>query len=209
MKSLDESLQSTLSRIKARTQEEIDMDKEQRNRVEIQSLRDKWNAPRRHSLVTANTKGPWGDALRKAAKCLEGGESATVAIVGNRGNGKTQIGVELMKQFTAQKKSALFCTAIEFFMEIKATFKKDSNETESEVLAWFRKPKLLVIDEVGKRSGSEWESQLLFELINSRYNDLKATVLIDNRSAKEFSETIGPSLCRRINEGGGIIECNW
>jgi len=50
---------------------------------------------------------------------------------------------------------------------------------------------------------------MLFELLNRRYNDLKDTILIANKSKAEFQDYIGPSLASRMNETGGIVECNW
>lgn len=182
---------------------------QRRRRVEIGVFREKWNAPKRHALFKPPLDGAWGAELTKLKSMLEPSTGRILALVGGRGNGKTQLAVELMKARTAALKSALFSSAVEFFIKIKSTYRKDSETDEMEVLKEFQKPSLLVIDEIGKRGGSEWENTMLFELLNRRYNDMTDTILIDNRTKTEFAETIGPSLASRMNEGGGIIECAW
>lgn len=173
-------------------------------------VRDLWvasSAPKRHKECKPSFDGEFG----RVAKSLEEkiGTGFLIALVGNRGSGKTQLAVETMKRSAWKLKPCRFVTAVEFFIEVKSTFGRDSERSERDILEEFQKPSLLVIDEVGKRGGSDWENNLLFELINRRYNDCNDTILIDNRTKSEFIETIGPSLASRMNECGGIVECNW
>lgn len=190
--------------------------KKQQEEAELQSqlqkrdeLRRVWNAPVRHVKCKPRPEGEWWVQSQKLSSMLEPSVGRIIALVGGRGNGKTQLAIEAMKVKTADMKAALFVTAVEFFIRIKSTYRKDSETDEMEVLRDYQKPKLLVIDEIGKRGSSEWENTMLFELMNRRYNDMNDTILIDNRTKQEFVESIGPSLASRMSEGGGIIECNW
>lgn len=184
-------------------------DAEQRNRSQIEELRRAWNAPKRHVACKLGGNTEWNLQFIKLKEMLDPCTGKLVALVGVRGNGKTQLAVELMRGRTAALKTALFCSAIEFFIKIKSTYRKESDMDEMAVLKEFQKPSLLVIDEIGKRGSSDWENTMLFELLNRRYNDMVDTILIDNRTKNEFTETIGPSLASRMNEGGGIVECGW
>ena len=171
-------------------------------------LRSKWNAPKRHiTAVSLDRSGPWGEAEMKLKSKL--GRGFLVALIGGRGSGKTQLAVELMRETTRRQDSALYATAAEFFMAIKATYRKDSTENEMEVITRFAKPCLLVIDEFGRRSESEWESNLLFELLDKRYGKMRNTILLSNQTKEEFLAAIGPSLASRMQETGGVMECNW
>lgn len=170
-------------------------------------LRGAWNAPKRQSECKVSTEGEWGDKLDILSPKV--GSGMIVAFTGNRGNGKTQLAVELMRLATSKLVSSYFLTATEFFMLVKSTYRKDSGENEFQVIQKLRRHGLLVIDEIGKRGETEWENNLLFELVNKRYGDVTDTILIDNRPKSDFVATIGPSLASRINETGGIVECNW
>ena len=164
------------------------------------------NAPARHlACRSLDRTGEW-ERKRKWLMARIG-TGFTLALIGNRGNGKTQIGVELIRAlaFADKPKQSRFCSAMEFFMAIKAGYRNDSR-SEAEVITDFQKPALLVMDEVGKRSESEWENRLLYEMLNRRYNDLKDTLLISNQSEKEFRVALGDSLVSRMS---GLIECKW
>ncbi len=189
------------------SQQRNDDQKEASRARQVESLRNQMHAPARHLGTQGTRDGEWGRKLKK----LEGrlGSGFTVALVGLRGTGKTQMAVDLMKTAAERFLSARFLTAVEFFMEVKATYRKESEESEQDVIKRYRKPRLLVIDEIGKRSDSAWENTLLFELLNKRYNDKTDTLLIDNRAEKEFAVGIGASLASRIAESGGLINCDW
>jgi len=187
---------------------EIEREKSDR-RSKVELLRYEWNAPLRHLKRNPDAHPEWVKKHDIIKALIEHGGGVMIALVGNRGNGKTQIAVEMMKHRTDSLRSAYFTTATEFFIKIKSTYDRDSKTDEQTLIDRFSHYSLLVVDEVGKRGGSEWENNLLFEMLNRRYNHMKDTILIDNRSKDEFIETIGPSLASRMNEGGGIIECNW
>jgi len=181
---------------------------EERQRQEkIAGLRRGWGVWKRHAICQPSFTGPWGEKFSMLKSRL--GSGFLMAVVGIGGNGKTQIGAELLKVVTQDLKTGLFTTAAAFFTAIKETYRKNSDQSESEVLQDYRSQKLLVIDEFGKRGESEWEMTQLFELINNRYGDMTDTLLIDNRKKDDFLTTIGPSLASRMQETGGIIEANW
>jgi len=171
--------------------------------VESRRLEGETNIPIRHSRAVLKEEGPWLHTLNAISE--RRGRGFLMALVSSRGNGKTQIGVELIKR----SKHGYYCTATEFFLAVKEAEKADSKLSEGDVVKRFRKPQLLVIDEVAKRKESEWEFQLLFELINKRYGDMTDTLLISNQSPLVFRDVIGPSLASRMKETGGIVECNW
>ena len=171
-------------------------------------LIDKSNAPLRQlqnrKLVR---EGKWAETERKLVDRLCTGFLA--AMIGGRWTGKTQLAVELIRMCCLSQRRARYCTATEFFMDIKATYKQASTESERDVVEQYVRPQLLVIDEIGKRGETEWEDRLLFELIDRRYRGMRDTLLISNQDRKTFVEAIGPALARRMDETGGIIEANW
>lgn len=176
--------------------------------AKVKALIDAAEFPLRHLSCTPLMDGPWGAKFKELQMKL--GTGRLLALIGTRGNGKTQLAVALgLDQIRTHLKAARFTTATAFFMAIKSTYKPTATDDEAEIIREFAKPPLLLIDEIGKRGGSEWENNLLFELLNRRYNDEKDTILIDNRTVQEFTETIGPSLASRMNEGGGVVHCDW
>jgi DNA replication protein DnaC len=175
--------------------------------LEVAKLRQAWSAPKRHTESAITPTGEWGERLAAINKRI--GKGMLVALIGIRGTGKTQMAVEVMRAATEALRSTKYITAMEFFMSIKATYRDGSGKSEQQVIDEYRAKKLLVIDEIGKRGQTDWENNLLFELINRRYNDMSDTLVIDNSAPAEFVAAIGPSIASRMNECGGIIECKW
>lgn len=174
----------------------------------IQDLKAGWDAPTRHDKAKIDKSGPWGELLDALIKRL--GTGFTVVLFGTNGSGKTQLAVELMRhQIEHRLKSAKFTTSMDFFMQVKATYRQDSKISEEVVVSAHSKAALLVVDETEKRSESPWENNLLFHLGNRRYNDGKDTVLISNLEREELTAHLGRSLVSRLNETGGMIHCDW
>ena len=212
-------LGSAMSRMSLNRQAPDQLEKHQRRVAEekaeecsrrTQELRAAWNAPKRHiSASKLDWDGEWGQVVRRLSAKLEEGQGLLVALIGRRGAGKTQIAIELMRISTHRQRPTLYASTMEWFMAIKSTYKKGADQTEIDIIKQFRKPNLLILDEYGRRSDTEWENNLLFELLDKRYSDMNNTVLISNQKATELMESLGQSLASRLIETGGVIECEW
>ena len=172
---------------------------------------DRWDAsfaPERQARAKVQADGEWGRTLARLNGKL--GVGLFAVLTGRHGSGKTQLGVEMMRhQIHTLGKSALFLSATEFFIEVKATYRPESKNSEADVLAKYAKPALLVVDEIEKRGASEWENNVLFHLFNKRYNAIKDTLLISNLPERELCQHLGSALVSRLNEAGGVIACDW
>lgn len=174
----------------------------------IKELRENWCAPERNlRCEKPDISGKWGNLNILLTE--KRGIGFLYALYGINGGGKTQIAVEAMRRTTANGQTALYLTATDFFLAVKATYRKESIETEQDVIKRYRKPSLLVIDEIDKRGETEWEQNLLFCLINKRYNDVVDTILIANAAKPELDKSLGKSIVSRLNEAGGMIHCDW
>jgi DNA replication protein DnaC len=128
-----------------------------------------------------------------------------IYIYGGFGVGKTHltacIANELMKNFVP----VLFTNLFEISKAIKSTFGRASfgkvsfskasasSETEQSLIEKFSKINLLIFDDLGKEifvknESDTWLQNLLFNLINRRYNELKSTIFSSNYSLKELVE---------------------
>lgn len=160
-----------------------------------------------HNGHELNACAPWKRAMDVIRDKI--GTGFTIAIIGTRGAGKTQIGTTMLIEGINKGLRGKFTTVTRLLMEVKATYSKTSKETEIEVMDRYTRYKLLVIDEVSRRPDKDWNDLLLFELLNARYNAQRGTLLISNETREGFTLAIGPSMMDRMNETGGIIECNW
>ncbi len=165
------------------------------------------NLPKRHLACDVDRSGRWGEAEASLRERL--GTGCTLALIGGNGPGKTQMAVELAKDAMRAGSKAHYTTAVEMIMHFKEAYNPNSKETERVIMAQYRRYGLLVIDEYHEKRETDWERQILFELINKRYADMTDTILISNLAASGMAGIVGPSINDRMREGGGIIECNW
>lgn len=137
------------------------------------------------------------------------GTGVIAVIIGNRGAGKSQMASCAMRVSCKMLRSARYEKAMNFFLDVRKTYKANSEKSESEVIDEYCKPRLLVIDAIENRSESQFENLLLNHLIDLRYDMVLDTILIGNQTEIEFAASMGPSIVDRIHECGVKIVCNW
>ncbi|EPM91289.1 IstB ATP binding domain-containing protein, partial [Pseudomonas syringae pv. actinidiae ICMP 19070] len=122
--------------------------------------------------------------------------------------GKTHLATAMLQQviryFGAQGVCGLYATAGSIIRSIKETFGSQI-KTESQVYADLIAPHLLVIDEMGLQNGTDFERQVLFEVINGRYEQLKPTIIVSNLSITDLKVSMGDRAVDRLRDRGGLV----
>ena len=58
--------------------------------------------------------------------------------------------------------------------------------------------------------GSEFEKQILFDVLNERYEKLKPSILLSNIPREQLGEYLGERVTDRLRENGGkMIPFDW
>lgn len=135
------------------------------------------------------------DRVFKNGTCL--------ALLGNVGTGKTHLACSIGNQLVDNGHSVLFIGAYHVFSMIKATYRKDAEKTELEVLESFVEPDLLIFEEVGVSFGSPSEVTWAYQVINRRYEEGKPTIIISNLTEEGLTEYLGERAMDRLAENGG------
>lgn len=160
--------------------------------------------PPRHMGTTPDQSGPWGGTTAQLVASWRADTGLMVALIGPRGTGKTQAAVELLKASCKDGIPSRYCKAMEIFLTIKATFAQKTGD-EVAALKEFSKPAVLVIDEMQVRSESEWENNILTHIVDDRYSNGLATIIISNLTHDAFRKNVGESIYSRFTEQGGIV----
>lgn len=99
----------------------------------------------------------------------------------------------------------IYINTYDLFAKIKATYNKNNSDTELCIMEKYSNVELLILDEVGVQSGSDYESTIMFRIINSRYENMKPTFLISNLSEEDLSQYIGERTIDRFYENHGAV----
>ena len=131
-------------------------------------------------------------------------QGRSAIFIGKPGTGKTHLAIGIALAIMQQQRSALFVTVQRLIRRIKDSWSTHS-ETESEVIDAFASPDLLILDEVGVQYGSEFEKQILFDVLNQRYEQLKPAILLSNIPTEQLSDYLGERVTDRLRENGGVV----
>lgn len=152
------------------------------------------------------------------------GKGAIVALVGERGLGKTSITAQFAIK-TAWKnylsgldgsgfrRHVIYRKCAKVVTKYKPLF-ADFGTTETESLLGSldflcRQQEYLVIDELHECDDMKFKRIVITDLIDRRYSLKRDTILIANQTADDFAKSIGDSILSRLNQYGAILPCKW
>lgn len=131
-------------------------------------------------------------------------------LLGKPGVGKTHLATACLKEVIRRTGArGLFYDTRELLRLIRDTYNPDVRTTELEVIRPVMDAELLVFDDLGAEKPSEWVAETLNLIVNTRYNQRRATIFTSNyedapasdRSAAEtLSERVGFRMYSRLHE---------
>ncbi|MEK9498226.1 ATP-binding protein [Photorhabdus sp. P32] len=127
-------------------------------------------------------------------------------MCGRLGTGKTHLAVATCREIVTQNGiSAFITTASRIIRAFRRSWSNDADTNEFETLRFYSELDLLIIDEIGVQYGTESERNILFEVINNRYEDLLPTILISNLPMNDLPVFLGD----RVLQGGVVLAFDW
>jgi DNA replication protein DnaC len=104
-----------------------------------------------------------------------------VMLVGSIGVGKTHLAVGMLKALILERgASGLFCDYRELLKKLQNTYSQRGDGFEADILAPILNAEVLVLDELGAAKPTEWVTDTIGYVLNTRYNDCRTTILTTN-----------------------------
>src|SRR3954453_8894829 len=134
-------------------------------------------------------------------------------LMGGCGAGKTHLAVAALVEIIHAGKPGrvLFSNFQDLIQEIQASFDSDEVPSKSELLRPLIDTDLLVMDELGSQKPTQFVQDILYYIINTRYNEERTTIFTtnytDNPDAKEepLAARIGTRLRSRLYEMAALV----
>lgn len=130
-----------------------------------------------------------------------------VLLLGGVGTGKTHLASAVANQIADSGYDTIFRSVSQIIRSIRDTWGKSGEEQK--LLELYRSVDLLIIDEVGVQAGSDNERNILFDIINGRYEEMKPTIMISNLTPDKFTMAVGQRIASRIQHDGKLLPFDW
>ena len=118
-------------------------------------------------------------------------EACNIILVGPNGIGKSTIAQNITHQAVLNGHSALFVNAAQMLNDLAA---QDGDNALRRRLNYYAHPQLLAIDEIGYLSYGTRHADLLFDVVNRRYEQ-KPTLITTNKPFAEWGEVFPNAAC--------------
>lgn len=106
---------------------------------------------------------------------------AGLLLVGPAGRGKTHLACAVLSELVLTKGAeGLYADFSDLLIRIQTTFRPDADSSKESLLTPFAETELLVLDELGASKPHAWVLDILYNILNTRYNRKKITIATSN-----------------------------
>jgi len=128
---------------------------------------------------------------------------------GSAGTGKTLMACIMLQELMLKYSSGgrFVDLSRQFFQRLKSSYNisDESYGEAGQILDELIKIPFLVIDDFGVQRNTEWEKEMLYNLIDSRYVEERPTIITSNINIDEFKDVAHGRISSRIQEMCKII----
>ena len=96
-----------------------------------------------------------------------------------KGSGKSRLASTISNELTEFGVRNKFASASSILSEIQSSW-NDKTVSEAKIISKYIEPRLLIIDDIGAKSGQNWMDEKFFQIIDARYQRNKPTIFTSN-----------------------------
>ena len=125
-------------------------------------------------------------------------------LFGSPGTGKTLLGCIMLNELILQwSKAGRFLNLSRmYFQKLRATYSEESTHYGQtwQIVEELCNLPYLVLDDFGIQRNTEWEMEMLYDLVDSRYAEGRFTIITTNQSLEEVQQLSRGRIYSRISE---------
>ena len=158
------------------------------------------NLPRHAKQTFENFERRKGtEHMYGAAKRFSRNEGPRVlTIVGGTGAGKTYMTAAIGRSYLLNKRTVRFEHSKNLLDNLRATFNKGNPEEFETKLHWYKSIFLLILDDLGVETGTEWEKSQLWDIIDDRIHRQAHLVITTNQTRDDMADKLDHRIASRV-----------
>ncbi|SEB15946.1 DNA replication protein DnaC [Thalassobacillus cyri] len=133
-------------------------------------------------------------------------DGRSFGLLGSYGTGKTHLLGAITNELNRKGVQAVFVNTSEFFGQLKESFEKDENgkwvttTRASELIEMMKTCDHLSLDDLGKEKPTDFVLDVLYRIVNYRYENMLPINFTTNASLEEMEQQVGGAIYRRMVE---------
>lgn len=120
-------------------------------------------------------------------------------LKGNCGTGKTHLAVAILRETAESGIPGMFVVVPDLLAKLRSSFGQKDGKAAELVEAAKNAP-LLVLDDLGAEDPKPWVTELIYVLINHRYEHMLPTIITTNYDGKRIADVFGLRVASRLSE---------
>lgn len=170
----------------------------QLERAEFERSMSSRNVPKRYWGLPELQKTAWNYEGLQAAEDYVSEKINGIFFTGSAGTGKTVLACKILHELS-KKFSARFVSVPVLLNEMRDSFQNKSHSNMAFVGKYVAYH-TLVLDDLGAEKTSDWATEVLYLIINRRYEEGKGVIVTTNCSPAELSDRLGDRVISRLAE---------
>lgn len=159
------------------------------------------------------------NAAKEYADSFESHEENGEGLIfeGTYGTGKTHLAVAIANDLMKRNIPVICKTYIDISADVKRAY-DESETSEKPVIDLYKDVRLLIIDDLGKEQCTSWSVSLLYDILNSRYEDMLPTIITTNYNEDMLIKRLTPkggdssnirAMISRFRECTNVVTMAW
>jgi len=131
-----------------------------------------------------------------------------LVIIGAHGVGKSHLAAAVVNKLIDKGEPGLFVNVADFLDELRSTYDNENETQYDDIIEKYKEAPLLVIDDLGSYSVTNWAEEKLIQIVTYRFNSKTATIftckesIIDTES-RIMTKLLDPGISQVVNLGIG------
>jgi len=141
-----------------------------------------------------------GHAKNSVIEWIEDKTNPWLILVGPPGLGKTHLSKAATANLIGLGKPVMFATVRDVLNKSRSWITTKQSDKWVEYLASLENIQYLVLDDLGQEYSTDWSRQVLFDIIDTRYESRRPTLITTNIQSSEWSNYLGKACADRLQD---------